>query len=705
MNIPEPNLNWYNRKILAFGILTLAMLIGAIGHIQSHWVRADDVIPLPEVTEADGSMGTCYSFYQVPGSSESLAAKAYAAGSRWDRFDFRWNQIESEPGVFNFGSHEQLVDRDRSNGIEVVAILGSTAQWASRYCTPTVQQAQTMPLLYGHPPLPQSKEDDLWWRPCPPANLNLPWDHPENYWGRYVHQTATHFKDKVKAWEIWNEPDLPQFWIGSPAEYARLLQVAYRAVKAVDPDATVLFGGIAYWGDRDFYKQTFQELQALDNAPENGGYFDVLSLHLYSNVYQLGMIAAEIQTNMNATVGPHPIWLTETGVPIWGESQQPERYVNAATAVEAAAFIIESYAGARAAGIEKFFVFRAHDEMMNQAFGLIRNDLSLRPGYVAYQVAARYLNGENQITGPFSNGKVHRITFWGTPRGRIDVLWNETGGEILQHQHPAVIPAATLIDHRGQEQNLIAVGDTYTIPLQPATANTGYWGEYIIGGPPVLLIQPDPTPPTSTLRPLPDVATTTALTLTWDVTDTLSGYWYAQIEQAPAPDGPWTLIADWSETQAVTQTVVSLPSDQETYFRARARDNVGNWEPWPATAETSTSIYLTRTVYISVTTYLDNNGNNTWDADEVTPLTPPSISWRSPDDAVITETNEVSWSIVQAVNTGVHTLKTRLPHHLPDHTLLTVAAEPPTQFFTVTVGLKPIRAQSFLPTVARNAAP
>ena len=680
-----------------------ALILGAVLRI---WLaRADDVVPLPPVIEADGSMGTCYSFYEIDAGQEPLAREAYAAGSRWDRFDVRWNAIESEPGQFDFAPHEQLVDRDLDYGLQIVAILGSTAQWAATDCASTAQVSQPDPLPLGHPPLPQSTDDSLWWRACPPKNLDRPWNDPTNYWGRYVYETAHHFRDKIDVWEIWNEPDLLSFWTGSPAEYARLLQVGYRAVKAADPEATVLFGGLAYWTDPSFYKQVLHELQMMDGASEHNGYFDALSLHLYSNVYNIAPVASQIQADMLATVGPHPIWLTETGVPIWGENQQPDPYDYSATAEEGAAFMIQGYAAARSAGIERFFVFRTHDHTMGEAFGLIRNDRSLRPGYVAYQVAARYLHGENQITGPFSDGTVRRITFWGTSQGRIDVLWKETGGEAIQHRHPAVVPTATLVDHHGQHQVLNADQGAFSMSLDPATANTGYYGEMIIGGPPVLLIQSDPEIPTSTLRPLPSTATTTALTLTWDVTDTVSGYWYAQIDEAPTPNGPWSRAADWSETRGSTQTVVDIPVGEPAYFRARVRDNVGNWEPWPATAEVSTTAYLTRTVHLSLTSYLDENGNDTWDSNEPVPLSPPSISWRSLDGTVITETHGTSWSVTETVQIGTYVLETRLPQYLRDRTPLLVAEQPVTQTISVTVGLKPIRGQSFLPIVVRGASP
>src|SRR4051794_8175762 len=55
------------------------------------------------------------------------------------------------------------------------------------------------------------------------------------------------------AWEIWNEEDAPKWWAGAPdinkperdaSAYVRLLRAAYPAIKAIDPTATVVLGGV-----------------------------------------------------------------------------------------------------------------------------------------------------------------------------------------------------------------------------------------------------------------------------------------------------------------------------------------------------------------------------------------------------------------------------------------------------------------------------
>ena len=82
------------KKVLApkLAYISNLLIICALCMLFPSAVQANDIPPLPDVTEADGKLGICYSFYDIDG--EVLATKAYAAGSRWDRFDFRWNVIE-----------------------------------------------------------------------------------------------------------------------------------------------------------------------------------------------------------------------------------------------------------------------------------------------------------------------------------------------------------------------------------------------------------------------------------------------------------------------------------------------------------------------------------------------------------------------------------------------------------------------------------
>ena len=91
----------------------------------------------------------------------------------------------------------------------------------------------------------------------------------------------------VRNWELFNEPDSlsapnADQWGDHGAEYAAMLAAAYPAIKAADPQAKVVFGGIAY----DWWKETqggpFSRAFLDDVLKAGGGtHFDVMNYHFY----------------------------------------------------------------------------------------------------------------------------------------------------------------------------------------------------------------------------------------------------------------------------------------------------------------------------------------------------------------------------------------------------------------------------------------
>jgi len=97
----------------------------------------------------------------------------------------------------------------------------------------------------------------------------------------------------IKTWEILNEPDaVPGYRCGSGvmnygyagAQYASLLQGAYTRIKAMDPSATVIMGGMAYdhFVDEDPVNNKFNRY-FLDAVLDAGGapYMDGVNYHYF----------------------------------------------------------------------------------------------------------------------------------------------------------------------------------------------------------------------------------------------------------------------------------------------------------------------------------------------------------------------------------------------------------------------------------------
>ena len=84
----------------------------------------------------------------------------------------------------------------------------------------------------------------------------------------------------VTAWQVWNEPNLTEHWPRPSARsYVALLRATSRAIRYVDPDATVVLAGIPH---------TFRGipvrryLRSLYRQPGFKRLFDVMAMHPYA---------------------------------------------------------------------------------------------------------------------------------------------------------------------------------------------------------------------------------------------------------------------------------------------------------------------------------------------------------------------------------------------------------------------------------------
>lgn len=417
--------------------------------------------PLPGVTEGDDRFGIGNLYPE-----EHWLRLARGAGMRWNRWEFRWAAIEPRRGQFDFEGPDYVVEFNHRHGLKLQGILISLPKWA---------EARTA-------------EGGI-----VPRGLYEPWDSPANTWGVWVRTMAERYRGRVQAWEIWNEPDYPRghfgFWFGSKADYYQLLKVAYRNIKAVDPQATVLMAGLMYWGDPQYLEQLIALAQADPEAPAHQYFFDAIAWHIYSRPIDAYTRVLRSRQLLYETVGPKAIWINEGNLPVWPESRlnNYQRFPLSGTLEEQAAWVIQWYAYALAAGADRVLMYRMHDSDEPEAWGLARSDGSVRPAYVAYQLAARYFANSAQVTrAPL--GDAEQLIFQ-QPQRRVTVVWNTTPRP-LEVAVGASAPRAQRIALDGTAVLLEPEGGVYRLGLPPATANTGlHADDYLLGGAPYLLVE------------------------------------------------------------------------------------------------------------------------------------------------------------------------------------------------------------------------
>lgn len=582
------------------------------------------VTPLPPVEQTDGQAGACYSNYYEHGNRPFLPL-LHAAGVRHDRVDFRWPVIEPKNDRWDFGPYDELVADELAQGVDLVGILQWTPAWAATgtQWTALTGPPQRPPGWYA--PIVQTRSSSV---PlmrsvssAVPSGLYLPWDDPGNHWGDFVFRTVSRYSDTVRVWEMWNEPDgvwgAWRPWDGSPADYARLLKVGYQAAKAANPDATVLFGGLMYWADPTFFERVLDVLNDDPTAPANNYFFDVMSVHFYSRSSDAYDKVNHVRSRMMAYVPDHPIWLTETGVPVYDGAYPGLRTDFSATEAEAAAYLVQSYANALAADVQRYHWFRAHDGDMAEHFGLTHDETYLRPAYVAYQVATTYLISPTFVTRE-SAGPYVQVTLWGTPRGRVSVLWNQSPTPGV-HTLPAVLDAATVVDRWGNTRSIAATDNVYALALGGATSRrSSDPSDYIIGGAPLIVVEAETPnqPPTSMIHPLPEITYSPSFTVSWEGQDNQSGVWFYDV-QVRDGDGAWEYLYRSTEE---TSGRFTGQHGHTYYFRSRAMDRLGNQASWPEEPQAHTTMDLSISVRVSIGAFFaDEDRDDVWDMPPAAP--------------------------------------------------------------------------------------
>ena len=322
------------------------------------------------------------------------------------------------------------------------------------------------------------------------------------YWEAFVRRMAQHYRGRINTWIIWNEPDVwdaahpGSTWVGSEADYFRLLKTAYLAIKGVDSSATVLMAGQTYFWDwshgrRRYLDRLLDVIAADPDARANGYYFDAIPYHLYFNPYQTPGVLAEAKGALaRRGITGKELWVNETNAPPSDDAlEQPwsaPRYH--ITQAEQAAFVLQEFSLAFAAGAQRveFYKLRNtsdHSESI-EPFGLLRADDSRRPAFTAYRTATTYLAGF-QAAYREQAGEVTVVTF-DRRNATTTVLWTASRVPVVVAVQ-AVSPSGLLVDGAGAATAVEATGGVYMVTLPPATCVSEGCA---IGGAPRLLVEP-----------------------------------------------------------------------------------------------------------------------------------------------------------------------------------------------------------------------
>ncbi|NWG38566.1 MAG: beta-galactosidase [Hydrogenophilaceae bacterium] len=329
----------------------------------------------------------------------------------WDAY-VAWPNLEPQKGKWQFATLDKYVAMAQLAGVEVLLPLGLSPPWAS------ARPSETSSYKPGNAAEPRDIED----------------------WRNYVRTVATRYKGRIRAYEIWNEPNLKGFYTGTPEKLLELSRVAYETLKAVDPAITIVSPAVTGDGRHPEWLDHYLALGG-------GQYADVIAYHFYvprQAPEAMLPVIAKVQHIMRKHNQDHkPLWNTETGWRIANKTitqrigAAGENWSNLDDA-QAAAYVARALVLGWAAGVQRFYWY-AWD---NVDMGLIDPaDKSLKPAGAAYGRVREWMLGAT-FAGCNEDGSLWVCTLIRADGKPARIVWR-TGGEALW-QVPAAWQALTL---------------------------------------------------------------------------------------------------------------------------------------------------------------------------------------------------------------------------------------------------------------------
>lgn len=397
------------------GLITVALADGAFNRpgsgslVGQMLTTRSTVAVLPTVSE-DRQTSSFYGMNAplVTNAGEpntALVRMMRIAGVGSVRIEFDWQGIEPRPGEWKFAHFDQEVKTATAHGIEPYGLLAYWAGWSDAYT-----------------------------------------DEGYRQYANYVRTVVGRYKNQVKRWEIWNEPNI-FYWKRGAKEYVQLLREGYKAAKQADPECEVYAMCTAHL-PLDWIEEAFRH-----GANE---YLDGVSVHPYrpegkypEETDFLGDMERLRAVMTRYGAGNKPVALSEMGHSTLNDGEGHN-----VTEKELANSIVRSHVCALGVpGIEMILWYRFDDpgfEQWNEHhFGIVEPRLNPKLAYVAYATMTRLLPAPRFRRWVVRGPEIWAAELEGENKGSIvSVLWSTRDPRRVQVEFPGT---GTWTDLSGRE--------------------------------------------------------------------------------------------------------------------------------------------------------------------------------------------------------------------------------------------------------------
>ncbi|HET7539019.1 MAG TPA: hypothetical protein VFK05_04080 [Polyangiaceae bacterium] len=350
----------------------------------------------------------------VHGATEADLDMIAAMGLKFVRIDLTWEVTERAPEVYDFAPYDVLARQLQARDLRPLFILS--------YSNP----------LYAKPVAIRKRAPTLE-KPSAPAVPKA-----VAAFARWAARAVSHFQHYNAVFELWNEPDLDDFWPpqSNAQHYVALASAACREIRQTTPEATII--GPAAAKPPTLSRPSTPFLSAVLGS-EVLSCLDGVSVHPYLHIPDLkyttrnwDLLRRSIAQSSRSRRPPVPI-NSESGLTTGGGTllhRAPDEGAQASYVVRMMLLDFES-----GVPISIWYDWRDDGDDASEPenrFGLVRRDRSAKPAYLALktllselsgfslQCSKRDTDGLLSLVFGRSNART-KLVSWGEERGATSV--------------------------------------------------------------------------------------------------------------------------------------------------------------------------------------------------------------------------------------------------------------------------------------------
>ena len=350
--------------LLRFLISTIIFLIAtlliydnvSLNHALTRGIETGNKVKVQPI--ASPSLGTDLNLPTEANTAEIKTAIARVADAGLTGFCqiFAWDTLEPQQGVYDWAFSDTVVQAASENGLQVIAILNRSPQWARS----------------------DWNSDNVY---APPADMND--------YAAFCAAFAERYAGDIAGYQIWDQPNIYPNWGNGtvePNEYVEMLATASPAIREAAPGAVIIGGGLA--PNTESGGTNLSDITYLQEIYRRGAgdYIDVLGVKAYGfwsgpydrttdeqtlNFSRLVLLREEMVSRGDAD---KPIWILGGG---W--VAQEDDYVGEPSPIGADSYLIQS-------------------QRLEQAIERIREEWPW-VGYACLQTAQHYGSADDPLQG------------------------------------------------------------------------------------------------------------------------------------------------------------------------------------------------------------------------------------------------------------------------------------------------------------------